>query len=225
MYDQNSIIKLLKEKSATKQIIYRNTKNVFDNLVNALKEKEKSLSDILKSDTDKAELEFKSNGQFDAQLKFAGDTLLFHMHSNVFDFPPNHQVSNSKYVKEDNLRGFCGIINIYNFLSDSLKYNRLNDEGILIGRIFINKDNHFFVEGDKELGFLFDDFANQQMNSDMLDQIINVCMVYTLNFDLFTPNFNDVRLISVHQIATMSMNQKIKTSKRLGYKFSHENKS
>tara|TARA_Y100001934_G_C12188607_1_gene695282 strand:- start:108 stop:785 length:678 start_codon:yes stop_codon:yes gene_type:complete len=225
MHDQNSIIKLLKEKSATKQIIYRNTKNVFDNLVNALKEKEKSLSDILKSDTDKVELEFKSNGQFDAQLKFAGDTLLFHMHSNVFDFPPNHQVSNSKYVKEDNLRGFCGIINIYNFLSDSLKYNRLNDEGILIGRIFINKDNHFFVEGDKELGFLFDDFANQQMNSDMLDQIINVCMVYTLNFDLFTPNFNDVRLISVHQIATMSMNQKIKTSKRLGYKFSHENKS
>ena len=225
MHDQNSIIKLLKEKSATKQIIYRNTKNIFDNLVNALKEKEKSLSDILKSDTDKVELEFKSNGQFDAQLKFAGDTLLFHMHSNVFDFPPNHQVSNSKYVKEDNLRGFCGIINIYNFLSDSLKYNRLNDEGILIGRIFINKDNHFFVEGDKELGFLFDDFANQQMNSDMLDQIINVCMVYTLNFDLFTPNFNDVRLISVHQIATMSMNQKIKTSKRLGYKFSHENKS
>ena len=225
MHDQNSIIKLLKEKSATKQIIYRNTKNVFDNLVNSLKEKEKSLSDILKSDTDKVELEFKSNGQFDAQLKFAGDTLLFHMHSNVFDFPPDHQVSNSKYVKEDNLRGFCGIINIYNFLSDSLKYNRLNDEGILIGRIFINKDNHFFVEGDKELGFLFDDFANQQMNSDMLDQIINVCMVYTLNFDLFTPNFNDVRLISVHQIATMSMNQKIKTSKRLGYKFSHENKS
>ena len=225
MHDQNSIIKLLKEKSATKQIIYRNTKNVFDNLVNSLKEKEKSLSDILKSDTDKVELEFKSNGQFDAQLKFAGDTLLFHMHSNVFDFPPNHQLSNSKYVKEDNLRGFCGIINIYNFLSDSLKYNRLNDEGILIGRIFINKDNHFFVEGDKELGFLFDDFANQQMNSDMLDQIINVCMVYTLNFDLFTPNFNDVRLISVHQIATMSMNQKIKTSKRLGYKFSHENKS
>ena len=49
-------------------------------------------------------------------------------------------------------------------------------------------------------------------------------MVYTLNFDLFTPNFNDVRLISVHQIATMSMNQKIKTSKRLGFKFSHENK-
>ena len=224
MHDQDSIIKLLKEKSATKQLIYRNTKEVFNKLLNALKEKEKSLVSILKDQHSEVELEFKSNGQFDAQLKFAGDTLLFHMHSNVFDFPPNHEVSNSKYVKEDNLRGFCGVINIYNFLSDSLKYNRLNDEGILIGRIFINKDNNFFVEGDKELGFLFNDFASQQINDDMLNQIINVCMVYTLNFDLFTPNFNDVRLISVHQIATMSMNQKIKTSKRLGFKFSHENK-
>ena len=127
-------------------------------------------------------------------------------------------------VNEDQLRSFCGVINIYNFLSDSLKYNRLNDEGILIGRIFINKDNNFFVEGDKELGFLFRDFANQQINEEILDQIINVCMVYTLNFDLYTPNFQNVRLISVHQISTMSMNQKIKTSKRLGFKFSHENK-
>ena len=224
MYNQDSIVKLLKEKSATKQIVYKKTKDVFNKLVVALKNKEKSIASVLKDKVDNVELEFKSNGEFDAQLKFAGDTLLFHMHSNIFDFPPNHHVLNSKYVKEDNLRSFCGVINIYNFLSDSLKYNRLNDEGFLIGRIFINKENNFFVEGDKELDFLFNDFANQQINDNLLDQIINVCMVYTLNFDLFTPNFNDVRLISVHQIATMSMNQKIKTSKRLGFKFSHENK-
>ena len=49
-------------------------------------------------------------------------------------------------------------------------------------------------------------------------------MVFTLNFDLYTPNFNDIRLVSVHHLLEMSMNQKIKTSKRLGYKFSHENK-
>ena len=224
MYNQDSIVKLLKEKSATKQIVYSKTKDVFNKLVLALKNKEKSIASVLKDQVNNVDIEFKSNGEFDAQLKFAGDTLLFHMHSNIFDFPPNHHILNSKYVKEDNLRSFCGVINIYNFLSDSLKYNRLNDEGFLIGRIFINKENNFFVEGDKELDFLFNDFANQKINDELLDQIINVCMVYTLNFDLFTPNFNDVRLISVHQIATMSMNQKIKTSKRLGFKFSHENK-
>ena len=224
MYNQDSIVKLLKEKSATKQIVYKKTKDVFNKLVVALKNKEKSIASVLKDKVDNVELEFKSNGEFDAQLKFAGDTLLFHMHSNIFDFPPNHHVLNSKYVKEDNLRSFCGVINIYNFLSDSLKYNRLNDEGFLIGRIFINKENNFFVEGDKELDFLFNDFANQQINDNLLDQIINVCMVYTLNFDLYTPNFNDVRLVSLHHLLAMSMNQKIKTSKRLGFKFSHENK-
>jgi len=143
MYNQDSIVKLLKEKSATKQIVYKKTKDVFNKLVVALKNKEKSIASVLKDKVDNVELEFKSNGEFDAQLKFAGDTLLFHMHSNIFDFPPNHHVLNSKYVKEDNLRSFCGVINIYNFLSDSLKYNRLNDEGFLIGRIFINKENNF----------------------------------------------------------------------------------
>ena len=224
MKEEITILKLLKEKSTTKQLVYRNTKNVFNDLVKALKQKEKSLSDLFKDETDDVALEFTSNGEFDAQLKFAGDTLLFHMHSNVFDFPPDHQVSKSKYVSEDKLRSFCGVINIYNFLSDSLKYNRLNDEGFLIGRIFINKENNFFVEGEKELGFLFNNFSNQTISASLLEQIINVCMVFTLNFDLYTPNFNDIRLVSVHHLLAMSMNQKIKTSKRLGYKFSHENK-
>tara|TARA_B110000438_G_C15704687_1_gene602654 strand:- start:65 stop:739 length:675 start_codon:yes stop_codon:yes gene_type:complete len=224
MKKESTIIKLLKEKSATKQLVYRNTKEVFDDLVKSLKLKEQSLAVLLSDEVDDVELGFTSNGEFDVQLKFAGDTLLFHMHSNIFDFPSNHEVIKSKYVKEDKLRSFCGVINIYNFLSDSLKYNRLNDEGFLIGRIFINKEKNFFVEGDKELGFLFNDFSNQKMSVSLLEQIINVCMVFTLNFDLYTPNFNDIRVVSLHQLLEMSMNQKIKTSKRLGYKFSHENK-
>jgi len=224
MKKESTIIKLLKEKSATKQLVYRNTKEVFDDLVKSLKLKEQSLAVLLSDEVDDVELEFTSNGEFDVQLKFAGDTLLFHMHSNIFDFPSNHQVIKSKYVKEDKSRSFCGVINIYNFLSDSLKYNRLNDEGFLIGRIFINKEKNFFVEGDKELGFLFNDFSNQKISASLLEQIINVCMVFTLNFDLYTPNFNDIRVVSLHHLLEMSINQKIKTSKRLGYKFSHENK-
>ena len=55
-----------------------------------------------------------------------------------------------------------------------------------------------------------------------MEEIINACMIFTLNFDLCSPNFNDVRLVSVHHLLAMSMNQKIKTSKRLGYKLSSE---
>ena len=222
MSKSNKIVELLKEKSATKQLIYRNTKEVFENLVISLKAKEKSLSKLLKKEENAVKLEFKSNGIFDVQLKFAGDTLLFHMHSNVFDFPPDHNIFKSKYVKKDNSRSFCGVINIYNFLSDSLKYNRLNDEGVLIGRVFINKEKKFFVEGDEDLGSLFKDFSKKEINAESIDEIINTCMIFTLNFDLCSPNFNDVRLVSVHNLLAMSMNQKIKTSKRLGYKLSHE---
>jgi hypothetical protein len=224
MKNEAEILKLLKEKSATKQLIYRNTKEVFDDLVVSLKSKEKSLTSLLKNEVENVELEFKSNGLFDVKLKFAGDTLLFHMHSNIFDFPATHEIFKSKYINSDKTRSFCGVINIYNFLSDSLKYNRLNDEGVLIGRIFINKEKKFFVEGDEDLGSLFKEFSKKEINSESIEEIINACMIFTLNFDLCSPNFNDVRLVSVHHLLTMSMNQKIKTSKRLGYQLSNHEK-
>ena len=47
-------------------------------------------------------------------------------------------------------------------------------------------------------------------------------MIYSLNFDLQTPNINDVNVVSVHQILEMNTSQKIRTAKRLGYKFSFE---
>jgi len=220
MKQQDKIIELLKTKASTKQKVFRKTKEVFAEFQQYLKAK----SDIINNElADKdVQVVYSSAGDFESKLKFSGDTLLFHMHSNVFDFPNSHSIHKTKYVKEDKLRSFCGVINIYNFLSDSLRYNRMNDAGYLIARVFINKDKHFFVEGDKQLGFLFNDFINQQINTDQIDKIINETMVYALNFDLQAPNFNDVKVVSVHQILDMNNNQKLKTAKRMGYKFSFE---
>ena len=219
---KNSIKDLLKKKACTKQDVYRKTQAVFLDLQKLLKAKASSLTKKIASKDKCVNVLYSSKGKFEAQLKFSGDPLLFHMHSNVFDFPSNHAIHKTKYVKADKLRSFCGVIHIYNFLSDSLKYNRMNDEGYLIARIFINKDYHFFVEGDKQLGFLFKDFVNQKINKEELDKIINSAMIYSLNFDLQTPNINDVNVVSVHQILEMNENQKIRTAKRLGYKFSFE---
>jgi hypothetical protein len=220
MNTEEKIVSLLKEKACTKQKIYRITKNIFANFQDVLQEKANILNNEVQ-DKD-VEVSYEESGDFDAKLKFSGDTLLFHMHSNIFDFDPSHQIHKTSYVKEDKMRSFCGVINIYNFLSDSLKYNRLNDAGFLIARIFINKDNHFFVEGDKQLGFLFNDFVNQQIDEVQICKIIDTAMIYALNFDLQTPNFNDVKVVSLHQILDINNNHKIKTSKRLGFKFSSE---
>jgi len=219
---EKDIIELLQKKASTKQIIYQQTQSVFFDFQKLLKQKSKRLSNAVSSKNKCVEVEYSSKGKFEAQIKFSGDTLLFHMHSNIFDFPSNHPIHKTKYVKEDKLRAFCGVIHVYEFLSDSLKYNRVNDSGYLIARIFINKDQHFFVEGDKQLGFLFSDFVNQNLDSKQINKIIDVLMLYALNFDLQTPNFNNVREVFVHQILDMNNNQKIKTAKRMGYKFSFE---
>jgi hypothetical protein len=69
---------------------------------------------------------------------------------------------------------------------------------------------------------LFNDFINQEINDEQIEKIIDVAILYALDFDLQTPNINDVNVVSVHQIIEMSAQQKIKTAKRLGYKFSFE---
>jgi hypothetical protein len=219
---ENEIIDLLHQKACTKQAIYRITQSVFSDFQKALNQKAKRIATAVSTKDKCVEVKYSSKGKFEAQIKFSADTLLFHMHSNVFDFPSTHAIHKTKYVKEDKLRAFCGVIHVYNFLSDSLKYNRVNDIGFLIARIFINKDNHFFVEGDKQLGFLFNDFINQQIDTQQINKIIDLLMVYAINFDLQTPNFNDVKDVFVHQILDMNNNQKIKTAKRMGYKFSFE---
>ena len=219
---EKDIINILNEKASTKQDVYRKTQEIFIDLQKVLKQKANRIFKEIKEKDKNIEVSFSSKGKFEAQIKFSGETLLFHMHSNIFTLPNNHSLYKTKYVKEDPLRIFFGVIHVYNFLSDSLKYNRVNDSGFLISRIFINKDLQFFVEGDQEIGYLFNDFLKQKINNDYLNKIIDVLMIHALNDDIVAPEFNRVREIYVHQILDMNINQKIKTSKRLGYKFSFE---
>ena len=224
MSENKKILELLKTKSSTKQEVFRVTKSVFSELTDILKKKSDILSENIKKDDKFIEVDFNSKGDFESHLKFSGDRLIFHMHSNVFDFVTSHEIHKTSYVKEDKMRSFCGVINIYNFLNDSFKYNRINDVGNLVARIFVNKDKHFFVEGEKHLGFLFNDFVNQKINIQTMEKIIDSAILFSLNFDLISPNFQDINLVDVHQLLDMNNTHKLRTSKSLGFKFSFENK-
>lgn len=219
---EEEIIELLQVKASAKQDVYRKTQAVFFDFQKILKAKAQRIFKEINAKDKNIQISYSSKGKFEAQIKFSGETLLFHMHSNIFTFPSTHPLYKTKYIKEDPLRGFFGVIHVYNFLSDSLKYNRVNDSGFLISRIFINKDLNFFIEGDREVGFLFNDFINQKIDEKYINKVIDVFMVYALNEDLEVPEFNNIREVYVHQILDMSNNQKIKTAKRLGYKFSFE---
>jgi hypothetical protein len=139
MADFDFIMGKLKTKSSTKQLIYKTTCDVFTELKNQLQLMQKSLGEEMEKYDKNVEIKYSSHGNFEVHLKFSGDTLVFMMHTNVFNFDDNQYIHRTDYVKEDPMRSYCGLIQIYNFLSDSIKYNRLSDVGYLIGRLYINK--------------------------------------------------------------------------------------
>lgn len=164
-------------------------------------------------------VEFHDKSEFEIELRIAGDVLLFHMHTNVFEFDTSHQMWKTSYVKQNPTNSFCGMINIYNFLADSFKYNRANDLGYLVARIFLNKEDHYFVEGKRQLGFLYNDFANAILIKEELRRIVESSIVYCLNFDLFTPPFEEMKVVTIAQALEESSMMSLKTGKRLGFRF------
>ena len=219
MESSEKIINKLTKKATTKQEVYRVTKSLFDLLKEVTSELSKELSNNISSIDQHVEIKYTNKGEFEIELKFSGDTLIFHMHTNTFLFENSHYIWNSNYVKEDKYRAYCGVINIYNFLSDSFKYNRVNDLGFLIGRIFINKEKHFFTEGSGRMGFLFNNFQNDILNKKILKKIVQELILYSMDDELIIPPLKDVQVVSLHQIHQMSQNMKLKTAKKLGYKF------
>ena len=216
------ILRLLENKASVKQQIFKTTSSVFNQFKIVLQEICLDMqSDFSKIDQN-VEISYSDRGDFEAQLKFSGDVLVLSMHSNVFSFPPEHEINKLKYVQEDTSRKYCGIIHIHNFLADSLKYNRSSDIGYLIGRIFINKEEHFFVDGQSQLGFLFNSFWKGKLKKEQIRKILELAIIYCMDFDLLTPPFESVRQISLEEKQYMGSNSGYPTGKHMGYKFKQE---
>lgn len=210
--------KLLK-KSSLKSIVYQNTLDAFNDLKHVAQSIREELHTKLMHDNTPINVDFHDKGDFEAEMRFAGDTLLFTMHSNVFEFPRAHDVMRTPYILEDKERSYSGVIHVYNFLTDSLKFNRTNDLGYLVARVFINKDRHFLVEGKHQTGFYFNQFMYEPISTASLRKIIESAMAYCVDFDLLSPPYNLVQEISVSQCYENSQEMKVSTGKRLGFKF------
>jgi len=209
----------LKEKAILKQDVYNNLKLNFKVMKTVLKEMADNLKDRMQTQDERVKIEYRERGEYEAHLQFAGDILIFQMHSNVFQFDPSNSLWKTSYLSENSNRGFCGIINVYNFLSDSFKYNRVNDSGYMIARMFINAENHFMVQGKRQLGFIYNDFINMTMSKENMERVIESAILYSLDFDLYTPPYGRVQEITVSEINSTNENLSLKTGKRLGFVF------
>lgn len=216
---QELIYKLLREKVVLKQEVFERTQTIFFQLKEILQKLYLEMQKEIKKIDKVIALDFKDRGDYEMEFTLADDTLIFLMHTNVFTFDREHEVWKTSYVQEDPNRAYCGKIYIYNFLSDSFKYNRTNDIGLLIGRMFVNRDGHFFVEGKRQLGFLYNDFSSAVLDNENLRKVVESAILYSLDFDPYIPPYEQMTQISVQEVMESSIQSKIATGKRLGFRF------
>ncbi len=206
-------------KASMKQDVYNMTLKTFQLMKELCLLMVAEYQQKIKGNGYKIPFEYKDHGPFEFELKFGGDILIFFMHTNVFEFSRDHEVMKTSYIREDKLRSYCGIIHIFNFLADSFKYNRINDLGYLIGRIFVNRENHYFIEGKREVGLLYNSFATSIVDKESILSILDSSIRYTLNFDLLTPPYDNMKEVTVEEMMTTLDSIQLRTAKRLGYRF------
>ena len=220
---REKILATIVTKSTLKQHVFDNTFSTFNLLKEVLIEIASEMDDELDDKLDKrVRIEYRDRGKFEAQLQIASDLLIFQMHTDVFEFDSNHIIWQNEYVQANRCNSYCGVINIYNFLSDSFKFNRNADEGYLIGRIFINREMQYFFEGKGRCMQRSAQFGTRKIDRGALDEMLEAAVLFALDFDLYVPPYKVSRLVNVEQFNSRNEISKLQTGKRLGYDFEED---
>ena len=221
---QQQIISQLKENAYIKTLIYDQALEVFNNLKEVLSEISNDFNEMLEDapNNRRIRLEYRDRGKFEAELKFADDVLIFSMHTDIFQFDRDHSIWKVPYAKQDKFNTYCGVISVYNFLSDSFKYNRTEDIGYLVARMFLNKDKCFFVEGKRQKRQKVSGFGKTVLDKAELVSFVESAMLYSLSFDLLVPPYDLVKVASIEQINAKIESSRMQTGKRMGYKYNSD---
>jgi len=212
----------LSRVATLKQDIFDLAKQNFSLIKEALSKLESQLGAAMAKADDRIKISYQDLGDYEAHFYFGGDMLVFSLHSNVFNFDETHDIYKLSHLQEDHMRSYCAMINIFNFLSDSFRYSRVNDIGYQIARVFINKENHFFVEGKEHFGFPMEKLPKMTVDKTRLRTIIERVILYTIHFDLLVPPFEETSAITLEQKIQLAGKTPISTAKRLGFKFQAE---
>jgi hypothetical protein len=121
------------------------------------------------------------------------------MHTNIVTFDDEHEVIKEEYTRSNPVNRYFGQINIYNFMYDSLRYNRGNDPGYLIGRLMINHENRFFMEGEQQFTSFYGTISENPISEPDLQNIVKISLKVAIKNDLMAPPYSRVRSITLNQ--------------------------
>jgi hypothetical protein len=212
---------LLESKSTAKQITYRNLLAAFEILRKESKRIITELTGRVQPNDDDVTIHFREVNEHEFEVKLAGDLLTFVLHTNVVTFDPASTVMQDPYIKQNVVNRYFGQIMVYNFMADSLKFNRINDPGYLIARLLINHEGRYVVEGDSHLAQLAGRISPAPITEEELAILVKFVLTIAIENDLMAPPFPDVRFITLHQ--KMEKTQELGAGQKIGFRMSYQN--
>lgn len=215
------IFEKLKTKACVKQNAFRAVQEVFKKLKSEAETITTQLKDKIVKVDKSIDVKLIKKNEYEFQLKAGSDMLIFTLATNVVTFNDEYEVMKSDYVKEKAERKYFGQIMVYNFLADTIKYNRLDDPGYLIARLIVNCEKHFFVEGTQQLNFLFTDIVNNVVSDDWLRLLIEKCIFTAIDMDLMGSSYPEIRNTNLKQ--KMKNEKPMGNGKKVGFQMDYMN--
>jgi hypothetical protein len=217
------ITQLLESKSAAKQTTYKHLLAAFSMLQ---KEAQRITTELKKhanpNDKD-VTIEFKAISEHEFHVKLAGDLLIFVLHTNIVTFREDHFIMQHPYMTLKEVNRYFGQIMIYNFMSDSLKFNRVNDPGYLLARLMINHENRFFIEGEGQLATLFNQISDIPLSQETLDALVKISLAIAIENDLVALPYPDVKFITLYQ--KLEHTPDLGGGQKIGFRMNYEDKN
>ena len=167
-------------------------------------------------------VEFNTINAQEFDVKLAGDMLIFVLGTNIVTLEESHPIMKEDYIRENEVNRYFGQIMIYNFMAESLKYNRTNDPGYLLARIMINHENRFFIEGERELES-YNQMSEVPVTDEDLQMVVRIVLKMAIENDLVAPAFTEVKAITLNQ--KRDHNLELGGAQKIGFKMSYEQKT
>lgn len=222
-FDKNPIDYLrdkLNSKARLKQRIWKNTLKFFAGLRQEGEKVIEGFKDIGEND-DGIPIAFNSMNEFEFHIHFGSDMVVFGLQTNIVTFDSSHYLMQNKYIQQSPDMNFFGQILIYDFMADSMRYNRTQDTGYLLGRILVNFENHFMIEGVRGLHYLFDGIDKTEGSEEKYSLIIKKALAVAVDSDLLAPEFSQIQFVTLG--VRMKGDQEIGHGKKIGFQMSDDN--
>jgi hypothetical protein len=213
---------MLENKSTAKQTTYKHVCWAFEVLA---REGELIIAELkrrAKPDDPDVTIEFNSITDQEFDIKLAGDMLIFVMNTNIITFEDASPIMKEDYIREKEVNRYFGQIMIYNFMADSMKFNRVNDPGYLLARLMINHEMRFFIEGERELT-PYNRISEKPITEEDLQMLVKVVLKMAIENDLVAPAFTAIKSITLNQKKDHAL--EFGGAQKIGFRMSYENKT